>query len=119
MLDWDRDRVAQPARGVRDGAAGRSRSQQAAAVRAAVLSALAEPAGAAVGLAAVGIAPALNPCFVAFAAGAMLFVSVHELLPMVRRHRHGGSFAAGAALGALVFALLGCITAAAFTPGTP
>jgi ZIP family zinc transporter len=86
---------------------------------AAVLSALAEPAGAALGLAAVGIAPALNSSFLAFAAGAMLFVSVHELIPMARRYRHAGSFAAGAALSVLVYALLSRITAAAFAQGTP
>jgi ZIP family zinc transporter len=70
------------------------------------LSALAEPAGAALGLVAVGVAPALHPGFLALAAGAMLFVSVHELVPMARRHRRGGSFAFGAALGVLVYALL-------------
>lgn len=81
---------------------------------AAALSALAEPAGAALGLVAVGIAPELNGLFLAFAAGAMLFVSVHELIPMARRHRHGSSFAAGAALSLLVFAILDRVTAMAF-----
>jgi ZIP family zinc transporter len=81
---------------------------------AAVLSALAEPAGAALGLLAVGIAPALNGFFLAFAAGAMLFVSVHELIPMARRYRRGSSFVAGAGLSLLIFALLDRIMAMAF-----
>jgi ZIP family zinc transporter len=81
---------------------------------AAVLSALAEPAGAALGLVAVSVAPALNGFFLAFAAGAMLFVSVHELIPMARLYRHGAFFAAGSVLSMLAFALLGWITAMAF-----
>jgi ZIP family zinc transporter len=85
----------------------------------AALSALAEPAGAVVGLAAVGAAPSLNSAFLALAAGAMLFVSVHELVPMARRHGHGGSFAAGAVLSVLVYALLSRITTAAFASGVP
>lgn len=62
---------------------------------AAVLSALAEPFGAVVGLVAVDLAPSLNGWFLAFAAGAMLFVSIHELIPMARRHGHPGLFAGG------------------------
>jgi ZIP family zinc transporter len=81
---------------------------------AAVLSALAEPAGAALGLVAVSVAPALSGFFLAFAAGAMLFVSVHELIPMARLYRHGAFFAAGSVLSMLAFALLGWITAMAF-----
>lgn len=73
---------------------------------AAVLSALAEPLGAVIGLAAVGVAPALNAHFLAFAAGAMLFVSVHELVPMAKRYRHPPAFVWGIVLSALVYALL-------------
>ena len=79
---------------------------------AALLSALAEPLGAVIGLVAVGIAPALNAHFMAFAAGAMTFVSLHELLPMARRYRNMGMFALGMALSLLVYALLSRITAA-------
>jgi ZIP family zinc transporter len=79
---------------------------------AAALSALAEPLGAVIGLAAVGVAPSLNAHFLALAAGAMLFVSVHELLPMARRYRHPGSFLWGLAFGALVYGLLAAGTAA-------
>jgi ZIP family zinc transporter len=78
---------------------------------AAVLSALAEPVGAIIGLVAVGIAPALNAHFLAFAAGAMLFVSVHELIPMARRYRHMGSFFGGVLAGVLCYALLARLTA--------
>lgn len=72
----------------------------------AALSALAEPLGAIIGLAAVGVAPGLNGHFLAFAAGAMLFVSIHELVPMAGRYGHKGLFALGAGLSVLVYALL-------------
>jgi len=73
---------------------------------AALLSGLAEPLGAVIGLVAVHFHPLLNPLFMAFAAGAMVFVSVHELLPMARRYRQIGLFALGALLSMLVYALL-------------
>jgi len=77
---------------------------------AALLSALAEPLGAIIGLVAVGIAPGLNAQFLAFAAGAMIFVSVHELIPMAKRYHHGGSFVFGAGLSFLVYLLLASVT---------
>jgi ZIP family zinc transporter len=52
---------------------------------AAAASALAEPLGALIGLAGVHLYPSLNAGFLAFAAGAMGFVSLHELLPMAGR----------------------------------
>jgi ZIP family zinc transporter len=73
---------------------------------AAALSALAEPLGAIIGLVAVGLAPALNAHFMAFAAGAMVFVSIHELIPMARRYRHLGLFAGGMLASILVYWLL-------------
>jgi ZIP family zinc transporter len=73
---------------------------------AALLAALAEPVGAIVGLVVVGIAPALNAVFLAVAAGAMLFVAIHELIPMARRYRHTGLFLGGIGLAALVYRLL-------------
>ena len=72
----------------------------------ALLSALAEPAGAVVGLVAVDFAPALNPLFMAIAAGAMIFVSLHELVPMARRYGNLRLFAMGAVLSALVYLTL-------------
>lgn len=73
---------------------------------AAALSALAEPSGAILGLVAIGIIPSLNAHFLALAAGAMTFVSLHELFPMARRYRHAGRFAAGMVLSVAAYALL-------------
>lgn len=73
---------------------------------AAILSGLAEPLGAVVGLVAVHFHPMLNALFMAFAAGAMVFVSVHELLPMARRYRKIHYFALGALSSGFVYALL-------------
>lgn len=73
---------------------------------AAFLSGLAEPLGAAAGLVAVHFHPMLNPLFMAFAAGAMVFVSIHELLPMARRYRKTWLFVLGAAISLFVYALL-------------
>lgn len=78
---------------------------------AAAMSALAEPLGAAIGLVAVAIAPALNGHFMAFAAGAMVFVSVHELIPMAKRHRQPGWFAVGILVSLAVYLLLTFIEA--------
>lgn len=77
---------------------------------AAALSALAEPAGAVIGLIAVGFHPALNAYFMAFAAGAMIFVSLHELVPMARRYGRIGWFAAGLLLSVAVHQLLALAT---------
>ena len=70
---------------------------------AAFLSGLAEPLGALIGLAAVHVYPGLNPLFMAFAAGAMIFVSVHELLPMARRYGNIGLFMTGGIASAFVY----------------
>jgi ZIP family zinc transporter len=77
---------------------------------AAALSALAEPLGAVVGLVAAGSAPELNAHFVSLAAGAMLFVSMHELVPMARRYRHLGFFLGGILISTLVYAILARVT---------
>jgi ZIP family zinc transporter len=73
---------------------------------AAFLSGLAEPLGAVIGLAAVHFNPLLNPLFMAFAAGAMVFISVHELLPMARRYHKARLFIFGLVMSAIVYALL-------------
>jgi ZIP family zinc transporter len=65
--------------------------------KAAVLSGLAEPVGAIFGLVAVHLNPALNPSFMAFAAGAMAMISFLELIPMARKYGRIGSFALGIA----------------------
>jgi ZIP family zinc transporter len=82
----------------------------------ALLSALAEPLGAVIGLVAVGVAPALNAYFLALAAGAMLFVSVHELVPMARRYRHLDLFIWGSLCSVLAYVLLGWLTAWMMAP---
>jgi ZIP family zinc transporter len=79
---------------------------------AALLSAMAEPAGAIIGLAATEAAPALNAHFLAFAAGAMFFVAIHELAPMAQRYRRHSMFAFGLVLSVLIYLLLARITAA-------
>lgn len=72
-------------------------------IKAAFLSGLAEPAGAVIGLFSVYLLPALNPLFMAFAAGAMIFVSVHELIPMARKYKRVPLFVLGIALSIVVY----------------
>lgn len=69
----------------------------------AFLSSLAEPAGAIAGLIAADSFPQLNSLFLAFAAGAMIFVSLHELLPMARMYGHLKTFSAGIGFGAVAY----------------
>lgn len=75
----------------------------------AVVSALAEPLGAILGLIFVGVAPALNPLLMAFAAGAMIFVSIHELVPMAKRYGNLPLFGVGLALSAVVYLILSAV----------
>lgn len=75
----------------------------------AVVSALAEPLGAILGLFFVGIAPALNPLLMAFAAGAMIFVSIHELIPMAKRHGNLPLFGVGLVLSVVMYLILNTI----------
>jgi ZIP family zinc transporter len=77
--------------------------------KAAFLSGLAEPAGAALGLFAVSFLPALNPLFMAFAAGAMIFISIHELLPMAMRYKRTNLLILGMLLSLLVYLGLGLL----------
>lgn len=76
----------------------------------AFLSGLSEPAGALVGLAAVDVVPALNPLFMAFAAGAMLYVSGHELLPMAKKYGNMRLFGLGFLLSGVAYAGLVLLT---------
>ena len=75
-------------------------------IKLALLSALAEPLGAILGLFAVSLAPALNPLFMAFAAGAMIFISINELLPLARTYKRTDLFAIGIALSLVVYWIL-------------
>ena len=77
--------------------------------KAAFLSGLAEPAGAALGLFAAYLSSALVPFFLSFAAGAMIFVSFHELVPMARRYGNLHFFAAGILLSVVTHILLGIV----------
>jgi len=62
----------------------------------AVLTGLAEPLGAILGLSVLGALPALYPIGLALAAGAMIFVVSHEIIP--ETHRHGFEGLASATL---------------------
>ncbi|KPK12423.1 MAG: zinc permease [Acidithiobacillales bacterium SG8_45] len=75
-------------------------------LRAAILSGMAEPAGAAIGLFAASVNPGLVPMFMAFAAGAMIFVSVHELIPMARKYGRLSLFGLGMGASIVVYVLL-------------
>lgn len=79
---------------------------------AAVLSALAEPVGAIIGMFAVAAHPDLSGHSMAFAAGAMLFVSFHELIAMARRYGRLGWFGAGVTFSILIHRLLSLATTA-------
>lgn len=72
---------------------------------AATLSGLAEPLGAILGLSALGTVPALYPVGLALAAGAMIFVVSHEIIP--ETHRNGfESLASVTLMGGFIFMLL-------------
>lgn len=71
--------------------------------KAAFISGLAEPAGAILGLVAVHFLAVLNPLFMSFAAGAMIFVSIHELLPMAKRYQKIHLFILGAILSIVIY----------------
>jgi ZIP family zinc transporter len=73
---------------------------------AAILSGLAEPIGASIGLFASNISPDLVPLFMAFAAGAMIFVSLHELVPMARRYGRLEFFGLGLLVSIAVYMML-------------
>ncbi len=77
---------------------------------AAIISALAEPAGAVIGLFAVHFHPSLNSIFMAFAAGAMIYVAIHELLPMAKIYREPRYFVSGGIFSVMVYPLLTQIT---------
>ena len=79
-------------------------------IGAAAVSAAAEPVGALIGLAVVSISPGLNAASLAFAAGAMVFVSVHELVPLSRELGRRRDTAFGIAAGAGIVVLLGFLT---------
>jgi ZIP family zinc transporter len=72
----------------------------------AFISGLAEPAGAVLGILAVYMSTAFLPFLLSFSAGAMIFVSLHELVPMARRYGHIHIFALGLIISILVHIML-------------
>ena len=71
-----------------------------------VLSGLVEPIAAVFGAAVIGISASLLPWGLAAAAGAMLFVISHEIIPESHRQGHEKSATAGLMLGFVVMMLL-------------
>jgi ZIP family zinc transporter len=67
------------------------------------LSSIAEPIGAVLGLLAVNLLPHLNALFLSFAAGAMIFISIHELFPLAKRYKRILFFILGVILSIFVY----------------
>ena len=72
----------------------------------ALASALAEPLGAIAGLGLFFFFPFLNPLLMAFAAGAMIFISLDELLPLAKRYGKENLVVLGVLSGLILYALL-------------
>lgn len=70
-------------------------SKKGTLLKATFVSALAEPLGAMIGLLAVRLFSFLNPYFMSFAAGAMIFISLHELLPLAKKCKRPILFSIG------------------------
>src|SRR3989339_188881 len=70
--------------------------------RMAFVSALAEPVGAIIGLLIVSIFFKFNSFLMAFTAGAMIFISLHELVPQAKSYKKPALFFLGLILSALV-----------------
>ena len=47
---------------------------------------------------------------ICFAAGAMIFISIHELIPMARRYQQAGAFVGGTIVSLIVYGLLARMT---------
>jgi len=72
----------------------------------AIVSALAEPLGAVLGLVLISIAPNLNPILMAFAAGAMIYVTIDELVPLAQKYERPAIFASGFLVGMITYLIL-------------
>ena len=108
----DRDRPAQHPRGVRHGAPRGDGPPPSLPDRRGSSVRCSGPAGALIGLAVVSISPGLNAVFLAFAAGAMVFVAVHELIPLSRELGRRRDTVVGIAAGTGVVVLLGLLATA-------
>jgi ZIP family zinc transporter len=76
------------------------------AVLVATLTGLIEPAGGLAGVVLVTASAALLPWGLAFAAGAMLYVISHEIIPDIHSHGHAGAATAGLTAGLVVMMVL-------------
>ena len=72
----------------------------------AFVSALAEPAGALLGVLLLFSVPSLGPLFMAFAAGAMVFVALDELLPLAQKYGKLNHASLGLLLGIITYMVL-------------
>jgi len=69
----------------------------------AFVSGLAEPAGAIIGLLIASIMPGLTPILLSFAAGIMIFISLHELIPTAKRYQDKSSIFWGLATSLIIY----------------
>lgn len=69
----------------------------------AFVSGLAEPLGATLGIFVSYLVPKLTLLFLSFAAGAMIFISLHELIPLVRIYKNKWHFILGMVLSLTVY----------------
>lgn len=76
------------------------------AVLVATATGLIEPVGGIVGLLAVTTGEAVLPWGLTFAAGAMLFIISHEIIPETHRHGHQNAATTGLMIGVIVMMLL-------------
>ncbi len=75
-------------------------------VKLAIVSGMAEPIGATLGLFAANIVSGLNPWLLSFTAGIMVFVALHELWPMARRYQRPRPLLLGALCSVAIFMIL-------------
>lgn len=74
--------------------------------KSALYSALATMSGAVLGMLLVNIFNFLNPIFLSIAAGAMLFISFHELIPTSLKNGRKAVFATGGGLSIIIYLLI-------------
>ena len=72
----------------------------------AALSGMTEPLAAVLGASVVGVFASLLPWALAFAAGAMLFVVSHEIIPETHRYGHQNSATTGLVFGLILMMML-------------
>lgn len=77
--------------------------------KSAAFSTLASLSGAILGIILIGNFAHINSIFLAVAAGAMLYISFHELIPMALKHKEKTAMLWGAAVAVILFFLLGLI----------